>query len=200
MIMIKFNGVEIFTVEELHENVQREKDIKANKIALEVKRMDITEWDDTVSNVEVTVFDSIVIVRYDDGTAHKEDRARFEAGKWAESEFMERFAAAWNEQARLQETIRRYTPTRKNIDWVIVERYGDTCRVRREDLRIKEVVTVSTEHEIIMMAEMEDGEILDVLRFYPDEIWISTYEIAGKTLKEALDVKEYKDRMYLGQW
>lgn len=198
--MIEFNGVKIFTIKELHENVQREKDIKDNKIALEVRKQNITEWDGTISNVEVTIFDSIVIVKYDDGKAYTEDRARFEAGKWAISEFSERLKEAWNEQAKLQAAMKRYDRKNKNIEWITVFRHGDTCRVRKEDLKIKEVVTVTDKYDIILMGEMENGEIVDILRFYPDEIWISTYEIAGKTLRQAGDIKEYKDRMYLGQW
>lgn len=158
------------------------------------KKQQLKEWDDTISDVEVATLWNCVLVKYSDGTIYKEDRTRFEAGKWTESILSEIFREAIQNMAKENE---RKMKRHRQKDYVLVFRDGDTRRVLKDDLRIIDAVYVNTEHEIIIMGQTEDGAILDVCRFYPDEIYIHMSEVIGNTLKDVGKIKEYKDRMYL---
>ena len=201
--MIKFNGAEIFDIEELNENarIETEKEKLINQGFIDVKELvwtkqKLEEWDGTISNVEVAEIWNEVLVKYEDGTIYREEKGRFKAGKWAESYLTEAFKDAMEKFNKETKKIIKVN----NKEYFKIFRNGDITRVTREELIIKEVVMVSAEYEYIMMGELENGEIIDICRFYPDEIWISEYELKGKTLEEALDVKYQKDRAYLGQW
>ena len=153
--MVKFNGAEIFTIEELNDNAR----IEAEREKLEKqgfrditglvwKKQTLKEWDDTVNNVEVAeVFDE-VLVKYEDGTIYREDRGRFRAGKWAESPVTE----AFRKVAEQSKEIGRFRINKEN--YFEVFRNGDITRVTREELIVKEVVMVNTGYTITMKGEL----------------------------------------------
>lgn len=202
----------LLTAKEINENAAMERRIEEmkqqgyiNMSELDWQRQPLVEWDGTISDVEIATLKDRVLVKYSDGAIYQEDRVRFETGKWAVSPVTEALEEYVKEQKRLMEKEdefwgrygfkKRRQPIQK--DYVTVFRHGDTCRVLKDDLIIKEVTTIGTDHEVVMKGEMEDGTKVEICRFYPDEIWISAYEVKGKTLKEAGEVKEFKDRMYL---
>lgn len=78
--------------------------------------------------------------------------------------------------------------------WTDVDRYGDTYRVRKDDLKVIASTREQYGYMFVVKVDLEDGSREVVFNFYPDEIWINEHELIGMTFAQAKDYKKIKEQ------
>jgi hypothetical protein len=169
----------------------------------------VVNWDDTVDNITIieTPYGTCIVRDGDNQLEYINDfnvEAKNTDGgvelilTLKEPEFMVRFKEAWNMAARRLEIEREFKKGRNIRPRINIMRNGDTCSVHKEDLKIVDVEGIYGENGYVTVRVMlEDSSIEDIFGFFSDEIYMSSYEILGKTLKEAEEVRHEKDVAYI---